>query len=104
MSAKAGDGIRMYGTAWCGDCKRVKKFFGEHRVRYEFVDIDQDQEGLGIVEETNRGKRIIPTILFPDGSVLAEPSNAELAAKLGLQTKPDCPYYDLVIVGGGQRR
>jgi thioredoxin reductase (NADPH) len=93
--------IRMYGTTWCNDCKRAKKFFGEHRVAYSFIDVDQDAEGLRIVEETNHGRRIIPTIFFPDGSVLVEPSNAELAAKLGLKTTPDCPFYDLVVVGGG---
>lgn len=93
--------IRMYGTAWCSDCKRAKKFFGEHRIRYEFVDVDEDQDGLRLVEETNQGKRIIPTIFFPDGSTLVEPSNAELASKLGLQTRPEFPFYDLVIVGGG---
>src|SRR5688572_20197246 len=75
----AESGIRMYGTSWCSDCKRAKKFFGAHRVRYEFVDVDVDAEGLRVVEETNRGKRIIPTIFFADGSVLVEPSNAELA-------------------------
>jgi thioredoxin reductase (NADPH) len=91
----------MYGTTWCQDCKRAKKFFGEHRVPYDFVDVDRDADGLHIVEQTNAGKRVIPTILFPDGSVLVEPSNAELATKLGLQTRPDCSFYDLVIVGGG---
>jgi thioredoxin reductase (NADPH) len=93
--------ITMYGTTWCQDCKRAKKFFGEHRVAYEFVDVDVDAAGLRLVEQANAGKRIIPTILFPDGAILVEPSNAELATKLGLQTRPDCPFYDLVIVGGG---
>lgn len=96
-----GGTIRMYGTAWCGDCKRAKKFFGEHRVPYEFVDVDADAAGLRIVEETNQGRRIIPTIFFADGSTLVEPSNAELAEKLGLQTRPRSRFYDLVIVGGG---
>jgi thioredoxin reductase (NADPH) len=95
------DTITMYGTTWCQDCKRAKKFFGEHRVAYAFVDVDQDASGLRVVEETNAGKRIIPTIFFPDGTVLVEPSNAELATKLGLQTRPDCPFYDVVFVGGG---
>src|SRR5712691_7236100 len=93
--------ITMYGTSWCQDCKRGKKFFGEHRVAYEFVDVDQDVEGLRLVEEVNSGKRIIPTIFFPDGSILVEPSNAELSAKVGLQTRPECSFYDLAIVGGG---
>ena len=92
---------KMYGTAWCQDCKRATKFFGEHRVPYDFIDVDQDQAGLRFVEQTNDGKRIIPTIVFPDGGVLVEPSNAELATRLGLQTSPDCPFYDLVVVGGG---
>jgi len=94
-------GIRLYGAPWCSDCKRAKKFFGEHRVAYGFIDVESDAAGLRIVEETNNGKRIIPTIFFPDGSVLVEPSNAELAEKLGLQTRPRAPFYDLVIVGGG---
>ena len=94
-------GIRMYGAPWCGDCKRAKKFFGEHRVAYDFINVEDDAEGLRIVEETNNGKRIIPVIHFPDGSHLVEPSNAELAEKLGLQTRPKAPFYDLVIVGGG---
>ena len=97
----AGNEIKLYGTSWCGDCKRAKKFFGEHRVAYDFIDVDSDAEGLKVVEEINKGKRIIPTIFFKDNSVLVEPSNAELAEKLGLQTQPRARFYDLVIVGGG---
>lgn len=93
--------IKMYGTTWCSDCKRTKKFFGEQRVHYKFVDIDGNAEGERIVAEANNGKHIIPTIFFDDGSVLAEPTNAELAAKLGLETKPQSAFYDLAIVGGG---
>ncbi len=93
--------IKLYGTTWCQDCKRAKKFFGEHRVPYDFVDVDADHDGLRIVEAANQGKRIIPTIVFTDDTVLIEPSNAVLAAKLGLQTRAECPFYDLVIVGGG---
>jgi thioredoxin reductase (NADPH) len=93
--------IRMYGTTWCQDCKRAKQFFGEHRVPYAFVEVDQDGDGLRLVERVNDGKRVIPTIVFADGAVLVEPSNVALAEKLGLQTHPDCPYYDLVVVGGG---
>jgi len=91
----------MYGTTWCQDCKRAKKFLGEHRVAYEFVDVDRDTDGLRLVERVNSGRRIIPTLVFPDGSTLVEPSNADLAARLGLQTRPDCPFYDLIVVGGG---
>ena len=93
--------IRMYGTAWCSDCKRAKQFFAEQRVEYDFVDVDSDAEGRAVVQEHNGGKDIIPTILFDDGTVLVEPSNAELAATLGLQTQAERSFYDLIVVGSG---
>lgn len=93
--------IVVYSTIWCPDCQRAKKFLGEQRIPYVNVDIEQDAEAMARVEQLNEGKRIIPTIVFPDGSVLVEPSNAELAAKLGLQTAAKQNYYDAIIVGGG---
>ena len=93
--------ILMYGTAWCSDCKRAKQFFGEQRVSYDFIDVDADPAGRAVVQQHNGGKDIIPTILFDDGSVLVEPSNAELAAKLGLQTRAERSFYDLIVVGSG---
>lgn len=93
--------IVVYSTAWCPDCKRAKKFFGEHRVQYSNVDIEEDPKLVEFVEKLNNGMRVIPTIVFPDGQVLAEPSNAQLAEKLGLQTRADREFYDVIIVGGG---
>ena len=93
--------ITVYSTAWCPDCKRAKNFFGEHRVQYENVDIEENPKGITFVEELNKGMRIIPTIIFPDGEILVEPSNAQLAEKLGLQTKANREYYDVIIIGGG---
>ncbi|MGH7462467.1 MAG: glutaredoxin domain-containing protein, partial [Longimicrobiales bacterium] len=86
---------------WCPDCKRAKRFFGEQRVPYVNIDIEQDAGAMAFVEKVNDGKRIIPTIVFPDGSILVEPSNAELAEKLGLQTKAKRTFYDSIVVGGG---
>jgi len=93
--------LTVYGAPWCSDCKRAKKFLGEQRVHYDWVDVEQDAEGLALVERVNQGKRIIPTIIFEDESMLVEPSNAELAAKLGLQTRAKLAYYDLICIGGG---
>src|SRR3954463_8628628 len=93
--------ITLYGTNWCGDCKRAKQFFGEQRVHYDFVDIEDDADAMAYVEEVNDGKQVIPVIKFDDGSLLVEPSNAELAEKLGLRTVAKRHYYDLVIVGSG---
>lgn len=93
--------IHIYGTQWCGDCKRAKQFFGEQRIHYRFTDIDRDAEALSFVERVNEGKRIIPVIVFADGSTLVEPSNAELATKLGLRTAASRRFYDLIVVGSG---
>ena len=93
--------IKLYGTNWCSDCKRSKKFLGEQRVHYEFINIEEDTEGQTYVQKVQNGGLSIPTIVFDDGSFLVEPSNAELATKLGLETKAKCDFYDLIIVGGG---
>ena len=93
--------IKLYGTDWCSDCKRSKKFLGEQRIRYEYINLEEDQTGQAYVQQLQNGGMTIPTIVFADNSILIEPSNAELAAKLGLDTKAKCDFYDLVIVGGG---
>lgn len=93
--------ITLYGTGWCPDCKQSKHFFGEQRIQYHYVDIDEDTESLLFVEKTNNGSRRIPTIVFPDGTILVEPSNAELAEKLGMQTRAKRAFYDAIIIGGG---
>ncbi|HEX9035488.1 MAG TPA: FAD-dependent oxidoreductase [Ktedonobacterales bacterium] len=93
--------LTVYGATWCSDCKRAKKFLGEQRIHYDWVDIERDTSGQELVERLNQGKRIIPTIVFGDGSFLVEPTNAELAAKLELPTVAKMSYYDLIVVGGG---
>ena len=95
------DQIKVYGAPWCPDCRRSKQFFGELRVPYDWIDIDKDDSAAAFVREKNDGKQIIPTIIFPDGTVLAEPSNDELARQLGLDLKAERTFYDLIIVGGG---
>jgi thioredoxin reductase (NADPH) len=93
--------IQVYGATWCGDCRRAKKFLADQRVSYEWHDIEQNPELIPFIQEKNDGKNIIPTIVFPDGSFLAEPSNEELANKLGLERMGMQHAYDLIIVGGG---
>lgn len=95
------DKLRVYGALWCPDCRRAKEFLGSHRIPYEWIDLEEQPEAVAEVEKLNDGKRIIPTIVFPDGQHLAEPSNDELADALGLTRQAQGSEYDLVIVGGG---
>jgi thioredoxin reductase (NADPH) len=93
--------LTIYGASWCPDCRRAKQFLISHRVPYTWVDLETEPDQVTEVEKRNDGKRIIPTIVFPDGSFLAEPSNDELADKIGLARAASMHTYDLVIVGGG---
>jgi glutaredoxin-like protein len=79
--------ITFYGVDWCADCRRAKWFLDLHEIEYRWMDIDQDREAAAYVERVNNGKRSVPTIVFGDGSILVEPTNAELATKLGLNTE-----------------
>lgn len=93
--------IKLYGADWCPDCKRSKKFLADQRVKFEWRDIGADPESQRIVQELNAGNNVIPTIVFPDGSHLSEPSNEELADKLGISRVASMHIYDVIIVGGG---
>ena len=93
--------IIVYSTVWCPDCKRAKKFFADHRIQYKNIDIEKDADAMAYVEKVNNGMRSIPTIVFPDGDKLVEPSNSELAAKLGIKTKAEQSSYDVIVVGSG---
>jgi glutaredoxin len=76
--------IIVYGADWCGDCLRAKRFLDSHSVDYVWINIDVDPEAEQKVKEINRGRRIIPTILFQDGTVLIEPTDSQLATKFGV--------------------
>ncbi|MGD0852705.1 MAG: FAD-dependent oxidoreductase [Acidimicrobiales bacterium] len=93
--------ITVYGASWCPDCRRAKQFLASHRVAYNWIDLEEFPEKTAEVEARNDGKRIIPTIVFPDGTFLAEPSNDELADRIGLSRVASEKEYDIVIVGGG---
>jgi thioredoxin reductase (NADPH) len=93
--------LTLYGTHWCPDCRRSKQFLGEQQIPYRWIDLEVNPESERLVIEINQGKRLIPTIVFDDGSFLAEPSNTDLAVKLGLKTVASRRHYQLIVVGGG---
>jgi len=70
--------IKLYGAAWCGDCRRSKQFLDDNKIAYDYIDIEADSAAADEVARINKGMRSIPTIVFPDGQVLVEPSDEEL--------------------------
>lgn len=74
--------IVVYGTRWCGDSRRALKILDEREIDYRWINIDKDKAGEKFVIKINNGNRSVPTIVFPDESILVEPSNKALNEKL----------------------
>lgn len=74
--------IKFYGATWCPDCRRAKDYLDAHKVQYEYIDLEKDPNAAAEVEKINKGLQSIPTIVFPNGKILTEPSNQELEAAL----------------------
>ncbi|CAG1014939.1 Putative glutaredoxin.1 [Anaerolineales bacterium] len=76
--------IVMYSVDWCADCRRAKSFFQLNNIPVLEVNVDKDEQAASFVRKVNSGNRVVPTIIFPDGDILTEPSEAQLAEKLEL--------------------
>lgn len=74
--------ITVYGTTWCGDCKRAVKVLNELQWPYTYIDIEKDDQAAAYVRQVNKGNQSVPTIIFPDGTTLTEPSLPALRQKL----------------------
>ncbi|MFC1749927.1 glutaredoxin family protein [Pseudomonadota bacterium] len=72
----------FYGAPWCSDCIRAKSLLDEKKVHYDYVNIDENTDAAKQVIKINGGNRSIPTIIFPNGKILTEPSNQELSDEL----------------------
>ena len=93
------EGIRVIGNRWSSDSHRVKDFLARNHVPYQWEDIEADTEACSLYEGADTPA--LPLVIFNDGEKLSNPDNAALAAKVGLKTTAERPFYDLVIVGGG---
>lgn len=76
------NGITVYSTSWCGDCKRAKKWLEEHNISYKEIDIEKVPGAKEEMMQINGNLQHIPTIVFPDGKFLIEPTTPQLAKYL----------------------
>ena len=96
------EGIRIAGTLWSLTSHEVKDFLTRHQIPYQWLDIEKDSNAQRLVDEvSNESSTKLPVIFFPDGNTLIDPDLKVLAEKVGLQTRADLPFYDLVIIGSG---
>jgi thioredoxin reductase (NADPH) len=95
------EGIRVVGTLWSASSHAVKDFLARNRIPYQWLDLERDSEARTLLDTVDRQNQGLPAVFFPDGSVLLEPNQPALAAKIGMKTRAELPFYDLIIVGGG---
>jgi thioredoxin reductase (NADPH) len=95
------EGIRVAGTLWSPGSFRVKDFLARSQISYKWLDIERDPEARQLVEASSEGLSRLPTLFFPDGSVLTDPDLRTLADKLGMSTQCEMAFHDLVIIGAG---
>ena len=94
------EGIRVAGTLWSLSSHEVKDFLTRHQIPYQWLDIEKDSNARKLVEGVTSETKL-PIIFFPDGTQLIQPDLKALADKVGLQTRAELPFYDIVIIGSG---
>ena len=94
-------GIRVISDRWSPHSHQIRDFLARNQIPYRWLDIEQATEAKELIDFANVENPHFPLVLLPDGSHLSQPSNIELAEKIGLKTQAEKPFYDLVIVGGG---
>ncbi|WP_036479325.1 FAD-dependent oxidoreductase [Myxosarcina sp. GI1] len=97
------EGIRVIGDRWSPCSHSVKDFLARNQIPYQWLDVELEPEAEKLIDYVgNNGDRPkLPLVLFANGDRLEQPTNIEVASKIGLQTRAEKPFYDLVIVGGG---
>jgi len=95
------EGIRIVGHRWSAKSHLIKEFLARNHVPYQWLDIEKDEEARRLVNVAAASDLDLPLVLFADGSHLTEPSNAVIAEKIGLRTRAEQPFYDVIVVGAG---
>lgn len=95
------EGIRVAGTLWSSTSHTVKDFLARNQIPYQWLDIELNLAAKNLVDSVSDGKVLLPVVFFPDGTTLFGPSIQEVAGKIGLQTKAEKPFYDLIVIGAG---
>jgi thioredoxin reductase (NADPH) len=93
------DGVTVFGARWDPDAHALRDFLGRNLVAFRTVDPEGGDEARRAWESA--GAPALPAVTFPDGASLARPTVSDLAGRVGLKTRAERPFYDLVVVGAG---
>ena len=94
-------GLRLVGYQWSPKSHQVKDFLARNNIPYQWLNLELNPRAEQLLEVAGLDNPELPCVFLPDGSVLQNPDNLEVAEKAGLQTIPENPYYDLIVVGAG---
>ncbi len=95
------EGIRIIGHRWSPHFNQIRDFLARNSIPYQLLDAETDETAHQLMNSCRTEVKQLPLVVFSDGSHLDDPSPAVVAEKLGLKTRAEQPFYDLVIVGGG---
>jgi thioredoxin reductase (NADPH) len=95
------EGIRVVGSTWSATCHSAKQFLAGNHVPYQWIELERDTAIQEVVRPLAGDPPQLPVILFPDGTHLVAPSSRQLAEKIGIQTRAQLAFYDLIIIGAG---
>jgi thioredoxin reductase (NADPH) len=91
---------KVVGHRWSARSSEVREFLARNQVPYRWYQSDEP-EGKRLLDAAGADGLALPVVITPDGDPLVEPSDAELAARVGLATTPSKDFYDLIVIGGG---
>ena len=94
------EGIRVIGTRWSSRCYGLREFLARNQVPYQWLDVESP-DAQTVLANRAEGQTVLPIVVLQDGTILADPSMAEVAERIGLRTRPETGFFDLAIIGGG---
>ena len=95
------EGVRVISHRWSARAHEIKDYLARNQIPYRWLDVETETEASELAASAEVDATLQPMVVFGDGTHLVAPTNAEIAARVGLRTHAALPYYDLVIVGGG---
>jgi thioredoxin reductase (NADPH) len=95
------EGVRIIGNRWSAATFQLKDFLARNLVPYHSIDVEHDPEATDLIARTGLDPSRLPIVILEDGTPLAQPTQQELASRIGLEIRPALPFYDLIIVGAG---
>src|SRR5712671_5238518 len=95
------DGIRIVGHRWSPQSSEVRDFLARNFIPYQWLNAETEESARQMMEVCKADASQLPLVIFADGSHLIRPTTNEVARQLGLKTRAELPFYDLIVLGGG---